>query len=297
VASNGRYHIMVTNLMEVTNQQASEKDYAVAYALNNCVLGMIASILMAKIVDKPENTDIHELNRAYVLVVDELEKLYSQNPKLAAIKPAPIWKQFDVLKTASWDINEYLNDPDNDVGQAHNARVEKLSIIAGKEVPEFTLEQKELLEHAESVRSKYGKLLDVLNKERRAKKLNDWQIPNYSLIYKSDGTILINNVLKLKKAHAGSTTERLLEQALKKPDALFKPDLGQTSRNISTVLHGAGFTPTLRQLFFPTVSKSNGIVFRPMVTREQADADNIDTAELDLKLKELGAVTEPKTSN
>jgi len=275
----------------------NNNDYAVAYSLNNCVLGIIAMIVMADIVGKPEDADIHELNRAYVLVTDELEKLYDRNPKLAAIKPEPIWKRFDVLKTSSWQINEYLEDPENDMGQAHNARVEKLMILVGKDTPDFTPEQKKLLGYADSIRIKYGKLIDVLNKERIAKKLTDWQIPDYKLTYKPDGTILINDVLKLKKAHAGSTTERLLEQALKSPNTLFQPNLGQTSRNLSTVINSAGFTPTLRELFFPTVSKSKGIVFRPTITRKQADTDKIDTTELDLKLKELGAVTEPKTLN
>lgn len=281
--------------MEITDQSTS--DYAVAHALNDCVLGFIAMIVMEGIVGSPEGDDFHELNRAYVLVTDELEKLYSRNPKLAAIKPEPIWRRFDVLKTSSWEINEYLGDPDNDLGQAHNARVEKLMILTGKETPDFTPEQKELLDYVESTRIKYGKVLDVLSKESNTKRLNDWQIPEYKISYKPDGTILINGVLKLKKAHAGSATERLLEQALKSPNTMFKPDLGQTARNLSTVINSAGFTPTLRQLFFPTVSKSNGILFRPTITRGQADADNINTKELDLALKELGATTEPKSSD
>jgi hypothetical protein len=275
-------------------EEATENDYAVAYALNNSVLGIISMIVMADIVGKPEDTDIQELNRAYVLVTDELERIYDRNPKLAAIKPEPIWRRFDVLKTSSWDINEYLDDPNNDLGQAHNARVEKLSIIADKETPEFTTEQKHLLDLAESIRKKYGKLIDELKKERLAKQLTDWQIPEYALTFKFDGTILVNNVLKLKKVHASSTTERLLDQAIKNPNKLFKPDIGQTSRNLSTVLSGAGFTEELRALFFPTASKSRGVFFRPTVTRQQADDDNIDTTELDLKLKKLGAETEPK---
>lgn len=283
--------------MEDINQQSSSNDYAVAHTLNTCVLGIVAMIVMEDTVGTPKGDDFHELNRAYVLVVDELEKLYDQNSKLAAIQPEPIWRRFDVLKTSSWEVNEYLENPDNDLGQAHNARVEKLMILAGKDTPDFTPEQKRLLDYADSIRIKYGKLLDVLNKERLAKKESDWQIPKYTLTYKPDGTILINDVLKLKKAHAGSTTERLLEQALRNQNTLFKPDLGQTARNLSTVLNSAGFTKELRDLFFPTVSKSNGIVFRNDVSRERVDSDNINTAELDSILKDLGALTEPKSSN
>ena len=280
--------------MEVANQPAN--DYAVAKALNESVTGIILMIFIADVAGAPEEYEIKELNRAYVLLVNELQNLYDHNSKLAAIKPKPIWQIFDVLKTSTWEINAYLNEENNDYGNAHTARVEKLCIIAGIDDPEYTPEQKKLVEYAETITKKYGNMLDAtILTEYRAKKENDWQIPEYTLAYKPDGSILINDVLKLKKAHAGSTTERLLEQALKHPNELFKPDLGQTSRNLSTVINSAGFTPTLRQLFFPTVSKDKGIVFRPTISREQADSANIDTSTLDLKLKELGAVTEPKT--
>lgn len=276
-------------------KQLDGNDYAVAHAFNNCVLGFIVMIALEDTIGTPEGNDFHELNRAYVLVVNELERLYDRNPELVAIKPEPVWKRFDVLKTNAWDINEYLDDPNNDAGQAHNARVERLMILANVDKPIFTTKQQELLDHAIKVRKRYSGLLDVLNKKQNTEKLDDWQIPNYSLLYKSDGTILINNVLKLKKAHAGSATERLFEQATKNPNTLFIPDLGQTSRNLSTILSSTGITPSLRQLFFPTVSKSKGLVFRPTITRQQADDEKIDTSELDLKLKELGAVTEPKS--
>jgi hypothetical protein len=258
----------------MANELNNANDYAVAKALNVLAGQMILCVVMAEVVGLPEDHDIHDLNRAYILLIDELQKLYDHNPALSEIKPEPIWKRFDVLRTSSWDINRYLEDADNDAGNAHNARVEKLCIIAGKETPDYTPE--------------------AVNKAKLAKKENDWQITSYSLTYKPDGTILINNVYKLKKVHAGSTTERLLEQALNRPNELFHPDLGQTSRNLSTVLSSAGFTATLRDLFFPTVSKSKGIVFRDTVTRKQADDENIDTIELDLKLKELGASIEPK---
>lgn len=125
---------------------------------------------------------------------------------------------------------------------------------------------------------------------------NNRQIPSYFLDYKLDGCILINDVFRLKKAHAGSSTEKLLEQALKRPNELFRPDIGQTSRNLSTILSSAGFTKELRQLFFPTVSSSKGVVFRPTVSRKEADDEGIDTTALDAKLVAFGAETEPKNT-
>jgi hypothetical protein len=288
---------MLINTMEVTNQPTNSNDYAVAKALNTEVLTMIYSIMIADVFGLPEDYEVTELNRAYVLLTNELQKLYDRTPELAAIKPEPLWERFDVLKTSAWEINEYLGDPDNDEGKAHIAKIERLCIIAGVETLELSPEQKRLLDYAMPIRKKYVKIIDKVDAENKAKKENNAYVPAYKLTYKPDGTILVNEVLKLKKIHAGSTTERLLEQAIKNPNTLFNPDLGQTSRNISTVLNGAGFTPTLRQLFFPTVSKSKGIFFRPRITREEADSDNIDTTELDLTLKKLGATTEPKSLN
>jgi hypothetical protein len=222
--------------------------------------------------------------------------VYDGNLTLSEIKPEPVWRRFDVLKTSSWDITQYLENPDNDAGNAHNARVEKLCIITGKGSPDYTPEQNQLLENTDKVLAPYLEMISSTNTEKLNKKYDNWHIPEYTLTYKPDGTIIVNEVLKLKKIHAGSTTERLLEQAIKNPNMLFKPDLGQTSRNLSTILNSAGFTKELRDLFFPTVSNSKGVVFRPIVTRDQAIIENINTIELDLKLRELGVTTQPTNS-
>jgi hypothetical protein len=54
-------------------------------------------------------------------------------------------------------------------------------------------------------------------------------------------------------------------------------------------LSSAGFTPTLRELFFPTVSDDKGIIFRAKVTREVVLDEKIDVYELDAKLHKAGA--------
>jgi len=282
--------------MEAVSQTENSNDYAVARELNLRVMSMIMSIFLADNAGLSANTEMQELNHTYILLVEELRKLYEKNSVLSTIKPEPIWKRFDVLKASTREIIKHIASPDNDYGSAHYARVEKLCILANVETPHFTPGQKRLNDNAEKIlKDCYKKINDAYSRNR-AKEDDDWQISKYTISYKPDGTTLINNVLKLKKAHAGSTTERLLEQALKSPNVLFKPDLGKTARNLSTILHSAGFTPILRQLFFPIVSESKGIVFRPTITRAQADAENISTKELDLALKGLGAITEPKSS-
>jgi len=277
--------------MDTLKQTSDGNDYAVAKALNIEVLTMIGLIVMADVVGLPEDHEINELNRAYILLVDEIQTLYDQNPKLAAIVPEPIWKHFDVLKTASWEINEFLEDPDNDLGQAHIARVDRLCILSGIDSPSFSDNQKNVNDRSKKVVLEYAKIISDTNITRLAKIENDWQIPEYRLTRKLDGTIWINDLLKIKKANTGSTSERLLDQSMKKPNELFIPDLN-SSRNLSTIISSAGFTSITRELFFPTVSRL-GIIFRPVVTAEESRSENIDTSELDLILKNLGATTEP----
>lgn len=282
---------MIINTMEATDKSSTANDYAVAYALSKEIYSTFVVVYLGDSMGVSEFHEIPKLNRAYVLLVDELQKIYGRNPELQAIKPDPLWKRFEVLKNHTEEICDYINDTE-DWGLEHNAKVEKLCIIAGVDSPVYTPEQQELLDVLDARLKEYASK----GKEKWESSKNNIQIPSYSLKYELNGTIVINGVLKLKKAHAGSTTERLLEQALKSPNTLFKPDIGQTSRNLSTILSSVGFTKELRQLFFPTVSNSKGIVFRPKVTRKQADSENVDTAELDAKLYALGAETEPKST-
>lgn len=277
--------------MEATNKPSKANDFALAKAMNEQIYKTFVFVWMGEGAGVSEYHEIPDLNRAYVLLINELEKIYARNPELLAIKPEPLWRRFDVLKNHAAAIYDYINDTE-DWGHEHNAKVEKLCIIAGVNDPDYTPEQQKLMEtidiHTKEYAAKGKEKLDNQDKDR--------QIPEYKLTFNFDGTILINEVLKLKKVHASSTTEKLLDQAIKNPNTLFKPDIGLTSRNLSTVLSGAGFTNELRALFFPVASKSRGVFFRPTVTRQQADEDNIDTTQLDIKLKELGAETEPKSA-
>lgn len=113
---------------------------------------------------------------------------------------------------------------------------------------------------------------------------------NYKLKYEDNGSIVINDVLVLKKTQSGSAPRKLMEQALKHPYELFKPELGQLNRNLSNVLSDMGITGTLKELFFPIANK-DGVKFRPSVNNTTAEEERIDTKELDKKLKELGAKT------
>ncbi|HJQ08722.1 MAG TPA: hypothetical protein VJ836_04560 [Candidatus Saccharimonadales bacterium] len=281
--------------MEATNKSTPANDFAIAKAMNAELYSMFVVVWVADGAGVSELHNIDDLNRAYILLINELEKIYERNDELKAIKPVPPWKHFSVLKNHTEEIRDYLDDTE-DWGLGHNAKVERLCILAGVDDPVYNPEQQELINNLDTYSKKYAALGKKKWEEKFEDEAKNRQIPSYKLTYQLDGSILINDVLKLKKAHAGSSTERLLEQALKSPNTLFKPDIGQTSRNLSTVLSSAGFTKELRELFFPTISNSKGIVFRPTISRQQADNENIDTTELDAKLLALGAETEPKST-
>ena len=261
-------------------------DYAVAKALNERVTTIFE--LFAR--SDTRSLDITAINKSYVLLVNTLKKIYARNDELKAIERKPVWEYFDIIEGLEHDISQYTNDWDNDNGQSHNARVNKLCIVAGKEAPDYTLELKQIVQDADKAITAFRKQVDDQKlRETVNEAEKDWYIPEYKLSYNTNGTILVNGVLKIKKTQAGSASSKLMEQATEHPNTLFKPDLGKYSRNLSTTLSGMGFTATLRALFFPTVSEDKGIVFRPLVVRATADDDRISTTELDLQLKQLGA--------
>ncbi len=276
--------------MKANDVTPDPNDYAVAKALNESIKGIMVQVYAAVAVDLAKDKDIEGLNRTYVLLVDELEKIYSRNPELLAIKPEPIWRRYDLLKGSSNEIAEYIHDT-ADLGDEHTIRVEKLCIIAGIDKPELTPELQELIKSTEAITKEHMKKASkALDSNKRTPEFKfGWEVFEYTLKYKQDGTILVNNVLKLKKVHAGPITQKLLEQAIKNPNKAFKPDLGKTSRNISTIISSAGFTPVLRDLFFPTVS-GDTVVFRPYVSKLQADLERIDREELDTLLYKSGAL-------
>ena len=271
-------------------------DFAVAKALNERAVKIIDKIASAYQSSGFEAIGIStgQLNKSYVLLVNELEKMYSRNKELDDISEKPAWKYFDIIEGSEWNINEYIYQNQNDAGQSHIAQVNRLCIITGTETPKFTEKVKTIIDEADEAISTYKTLLDEQKRISRTSEQRKWFISEYKVTYGLDGTILVNDVLKLKKVHAGSAPDRLMEQATRQPNTVFKPDLGQTTRNLSTTLSSMGFSGTLRSLFFPSVSKDKGILYRPVVSSKVVEAERIDTAELDTKLKELGADTEHK---
>lgn len=264
-------------------------DFALAYHLNKFAIG-----LFEMVADNLNGLpDVSTINRSYILLVNELKKLYARNTELDKISENICWQSFDRLEHIEGDVWEYMNYNNNDYGLSHNAQVNRLCISQGKETPDFPAEIKKIVDEAEANgKAFFAEVDDESNVER------DWFIPEYTFTYATDGSLLVNGVrgvLKVKKTQAASASAKLMEQAVAKPNELFKPNLGHNySRSLSVTLSGLGFSDALRDLFFPQVSEDKGVVFRPTISREQADTERIDTRKLDDKLKKLGADTVQK---
>lgn len=287
--------------MGTTKQPTGDNDYAVARELHHHATELLLAVSR---LNKAYNYDdpyaeyheiIMQMNRPYVLVVNELEKLYLKNKNLAKLNDDPAtkatWTIFNTIESKDTDIYAHISDMNSTKDFAHLAQVNRLAIIAGSETPNFTPEQQKIVKLAEEVYVEYVKRHGEWSARRPKKKSKGFHfIMNYKLKYEVNGSIVINDVLVLKKTQSGSAPRKLMEQALKHPYELFKPELGQLNRNLSNVLSDMGITGTLKELFFPIANK-DGVKFRPSVNYTTAEEERIDTVELDKKLKELGAET------
>lgn len=290
-----------TSLVNTDNKQQAEQmlkalsanDFASAKVLNERVTSIMDMVARAYRYNAFEATsmDITSINKSYILLVNELQKVYARSQGLKNISISPLWEYFDVIEGAEWELEQAIYQDNSDAGKSHIAKINKLCIIAGIETPRLTAPVKAIVDEADKAISSYKTLLDEETRKNPPKKERKWFIPEYKVTYSLDGTIMINEVLKLKKVHAGSTSDKLIEQAIKNANTVFKPDVGQTTRNLSTILSSMGFSGTLRALFFPSVSKDKGILFRPSISHDTVKAERIDTTDLDTQLKKLGAET------
>lgn len=274
--------------MGAANQSTNKNDYAVAITLNESVKNIFFVLGSYQVLGPRNEFDAEELNRTYILLVNELEILYDRNPKLLDIKPEPTWRRFDFIKRRMREVEKYLEKHGTDL--EHMLRLEKLCIISECEAPKLSPKQKKYVNDSKKILDKYTAILKEILDSAPKVETPELYIPEFTFTYKQDGTVLINNVLKLKKVHAGSLSEHLLEQCMKNPNKLFKPNLGRTSRNISTILSSIGITPIMRDLFFPIVSDDKGVLFRPKVTFREALDDRISTRKFEEELMRHGAV-------
>lgn len=261
----------------MTEQNDKANDYALAKYLNERVVAIFALVADHQGQDLP---NLSGINRSYVLMVDELKKLYSRNTELSNIRENICWRTFETIDAIDpYILFEYSDDYRNH-GNEHISKVNSLCIIAAKETPELTPELSQTLSNA---------------KKNVAAFIDNWLIPEYTFDITEEGILLVNNVdgvMNVRKVQAGSAVEMILTQAKLRPNVLFKPDLKGHSlvRGLRTSLSEVGFEGALQQLFWPVMDNIRGVKFRPRISRRDADSENIDLTALDKKLKELGIV-------
>ncbi len=288
--------IQVTNVLEyaysLSEARDKPNDYAIAKEINLLVTGIFAAIADISRLSPTPDIDLTKLNRSYILLVNELVKIYDRNPELSEITPTPAWKHFDTIEGRLWDINQYEFEYRNDgYGQAHNAKVNRLCIINGKETADLTQAQQTIVNDGTIA---FAKISAFLNNLTQGKEVCDWYIPEYYVERSKNGIITINGKLALRKPNTGSFTDMLMDFAVRNDnkDASIPTTKDgtkiATNRPYITSLGELGFDKTLRALFFPIANKDKGIAFRSRVSRAVADSENIDTSKLDYKLKDLG---------
>jgi len=286
--SHYQYLIILNKQLEgakdkVTKQNETANDYALARYLDEFAVSIFAFV--ANYHD--DLPDLKDINRSYVLIVNELKQIYARNPELAAISENICWRTFSsIISIDPYTLYEYSDDYRNH-GNDHIARVDELCIIAGIERPDIP-----------------ERLATILNEAKANVKVfaESWLIPQYTFGITPSGLMLVNGLqglMNVKKVQAGSTTEMILTQAKEREGQLFKPDLGasRNERGIRTTLIEAGFDETLEHLFLPVMDNQRGIKFRSKVSRATAINEGIDLSALDAKLKQFGAKTVFDTFN
>lgn len=284
--TSAKYLLDRTKVLAKTLSDPDRKpnDFALAKYLNERVISIFSLAT-----DQRNSADISAINKSYILMVNELRKLYARNPELKKISEPICWQDYDRVEYIQDSLWEYRDSVSNDYGHSHNAQVNRLCIINSKETPKFTPELKKIVDDANKNVTAY-----LAELEEDEPEVSDGRfIPVYSLAYKDDGTILVNGVLKLKKTQAGQASDMIMSQAFQHDGQTepFKPTIA-TKRQLTTIIGDMGFDVTLRALFFPIINKHKGIVFRSSVTRDEAYVQHIDTSQLDARLKKLGAATE-----
>lgn len=265
----------------MSQENSTANDYALAKILNERVSSIFAFVADHRSADLPDLTDI---NRSYVLLVNELQTLYARHEKLSSIGENICWRTFKSIDAIDpYTLYEYSDDYKNHSIE-HISLVNNLCIINRKETPDISPELQELLDEAS---------------ENISSLVANWLIPEYTFEITEGGTLLVNGVagvMNIKKAHASSPLEVILRYAKERPDEIFKPtdlklDSNQLQRGVRTYLTEAGFTGAIEKLFFPVMDEKRGFKFRPVINRRIANKERINLTELDRKLKNLGVET------
>ena len=139
-------------------------DYALAKLLNEREIHMF--YLLDTLKDLP---DLSALNSSYVLLREELIKIYDRQPELQNVRGSICWRVMPNIELFHENIGEYKTiafeyaNSGADYGEEHNADVTTLCIKAGISKPVIPPRIQELLSEADSNIKAFQYELDKIN--------------------------------------------------------------------------------------------------------------------------------------
>lgn len=120
-------------------------DYALAKCLNERAI-----TIFTLVVDHASTPDLTDVNRSYILLIEELKQIYDRQPELKKLGGAICWRVLDNLEQAHEFVPAIeFTHSGGDYGQDHNSSVSRLCILAGKNTPDLTPEIKKLIDEAD----------------------------------------------------------------------------------------------------------------------------------------------------
>ena len=140
--TSAKYLLDCTKALAKTLNDPDRKpnDFALAKYLNERVIAIFSLAT-----DQQNNADIAAINKSYILMVNELKKLYARNPELKKINEPICWQDFDRVEYIHDSLWDYRDRVSNDFGNSHNAQVNRLCIINNKEMPSFAADIKKIV--------------------------------------------------------------------------------------------------------------------------------------------------------
>lgn len=141
------------------SENTAANDYALAKILNERVINIFAMVI-----DHRSTPDPSDVNRSYVLLIDELKRIYDRQPELKKLGGGICWRVLDNLEQAHEfvPVIEFTHSG-GDYGEEHNSKVSRLCIIANIDKPVLTPQIEKLLNEADNNIKAFQYELDKMN--------------------------------------------------------------------------------------------------------------------------------------
>lgn len=136
---------MTYNSYQMSDNDNSANDYALAKLLNERVINIFTMV-----VDNRNTPDFTAVNRSYILMVDELKRIYDRQPELKKIGTPICWRVLENLEQAHEVVLSIeFTHSGSDYGEEHNSNVSTLCFRANIDKPALSPQIEKLLSEAD----------------------------------------------------------------------------------------------------------------------------------------------------